>query len=245
MAWTLSNEDCFVAMSRLPDLSVDHVIVDPPFSEHVHENQARVKLVGTGTTLDLGFACISMEQIDKCAEQFARLARRWILTFSDAESIHLWRQAFERHGLEHIRHGAWVKDRTTPQITGDRPGTGMEMITIAHRPGRKKWNGGGLPAIWHDPPAANKGRIHPTEKPLSLLSKLIDQFTDPGETILDPFAGSASCGVAAISAGRSFIGFELDEKHFKKGLARLKATREQILLPLAKIKTAKNEELKL
>ena len=56
---------------------------------------------------------------------------------------------------------------------------------------------------------------HPTPKPLRLMRALIKRLTKPGDTILDPFMGSGSTGVAAIMEGRNFIGIELDARYYR------------------------------
>lgn len=63
--------------------------------------------------------------------------------------------------------------------------------------------------------------IHPTEKPVSLLTNLITSVTKPGDLILDPFAGSGSTLVAAKKTGRRFIGVELDAGYFEKARKRI------------------------
>jgi adenine-specific DNA-methyltransferase len=55
--------------------------------------------------------------------------------------------------------------------------------------------------------------LHPTQKPLSVLTPLIEAFSRPGHTVLDPFAGSGSSLLAAKTLGRSYIGIELDAKY--------------------------------
>lgn len=56
--------------------------------------------------------------------------------------------------------------------------------------------------------------VHPTEKPVALLEYIINQHSNPGETVLDNCMGSGSTGVAAVNTGRNFIGIEIDEKYF-------------------------------
>lgn len=68
---------------------------------------------------------------------------------------------------------------------------------------------------------------HPTQKPLLLVRKWIDQFTDKGETILDPFMGSGTTGVAAVERGRDFIGVELSAKYFEVARWRIEEVEKQ------------------
>ena len=55
---------------------------------------------------------------------------------------------------------------------------------------------------------------HPTQKPPALSSRFIRYHTEPGQTVLDPFMGAGSTGVAAVRLGRGFIGVELEEKWY-------------------------------
>jgi site-specific DNA-methyltransferase (adenine-specific) len=62
---------------------------------------------------------------------------------------------------------------------------------------------------------------HPTEKPVLLMQHYIENSTQPGETVFDPFMGVATTGVAALKSGRKFIGIEIDEKWFDVAVKRL------------------------
>lgn len=91
---------------------------------------------------------------------------------------------------------------------------------------------------YHDAATSNviqAGRItadereHQTQKPVSLMERLIRVVCPPGGTVLDPFMGSGSTGVAAILSGRSFIGIERDPSHFETSCRRLaEATGEDV-----------------
>lgn len=232
MTWTLHHGDCLAGMASLPDKSVDVVITDPPYSEFTHNKNRGNELGGRHRLAPIEFAAIGAEQARTCAEQFARIVRRWTLIWCDAEGVRPWVDAIERAGLEHVRVGAWIKENCSPQFSGDRPGTGFEAVCIAHPSGRKRWNGGGKAAIWTTP-VVNSGRVerlHTTQKPIALMEALTRDFTDPGETILDPFAGSGTTGVAAIRLGRHFIGWEQDAKYHAAATKRLSETREQLTL---------------
>jgi DNA modification methylase len=68
---------------------------------------------------------------------------------------------------------------------------------------------------------------HPTEKPVSLLEHYIRNSSQPGETVIDPFAGTGSTGVAALRAGRKFIGVEIEPEWFDVSCKRLERATEQ------------------
>ena len=76
------------------------------------------------------------------------------------------------------------------------------------------WNGGGKRGIYSVPTAIDRdrsgldARIHTTQKPLALMQALVRDFTDEGETILDPFAGSGTTLYAAARLGRKSIGWD-------------------------------------
>lgn len=229
MSWTLHHGDCLdpvTGLASLPDQSVDAAIFDPPFTEHVHE-----KIVTTGRakgskSVDLGFAAITQRQIEDIADQLARVVRRWVLAFCAVEQAHAWIGALGLEPMRHVRVGVWVKPNGMPQVTGDRPAQGYESIVMAHREGRMRWNGGGKSSVY-TVPVEQANREHPTQKPIALMRALVEDFTDAGETILDPFAGSGTTGVAALTLGRKFIGWEMDAKHHATALRRIGETREQ------------------
>lgn len=166
--------------------------------------------------------------IEPVSALLGMLIRRWTIVFSDVESCHKWKGALERAGMRYVRTGAWVKPDAMPQMTGDRPGTGFEPCTIAHARGvgGMRWNGGGSLAVWTHFTAKGDGRPegHPCPKPLPLMVELVKLFTDEGETILDPFAGSGTTGVAAKLNGRKAILIEREEKYCAVAAKRLRET---------------------
>lgn len=71
---------------------------------------------------------------------------------------------------------------------------------------------------------------HPTEKPTELMQHYIENSTQPGQTVLDPFCGSGSTGVAAARSGRKFIGIELNKEYFDLSCQRIEAANNQLNL---------------
>jgi hypothetical protein len=230
---TIYHGDCREVLPTIGQ--VEHVITDPPYSILVVNTSkgAPPNTIGRSSRRDLGYPGVNDELRQVLGVHIARLVRRWAIVFCDAESLFAWRCSLEEAGLRHIRSGAWVSPACTPQFSGDRPGTGWEACEIAHAKGRSRWNGGGRPAAWviNRPLNGSNERAeagHPTPKPSALLQVIVSDFSDPGETILDPFSGSGTTLVAAKRLGRKAIGIELEEKYAEIAAKRL----QQEALPL-------------
>lgn len=194
---------------------VDHVITDPPYSDTTHDG-AR-----TGDSSDAG-VLVDFASVDADAVRVVLALcrpRRWGVLTVDWQHV-LPLKAQPPTGWKFVRHGVWVKPNGTPQFTGDRPAQGWEAVAILHADvkGRMRWNGGGLPATWNHCKVAG---LHPTGKPERLLEDFVTLFTDDGETVLDPFAGSGTTLVAAKKLGRKAIGIELSEQYCEVAARRL------------------------
>ena len=229
--------DCIEWMATIADRSVDHVITDPPYEAEAHTKQRRITRGKGLVVAPLDFDPITAEQRDIVSVHFARIVRRWVVVFCQAEAVAAWRSSFERAGLVWKRAGIWLKPDGMPQLTGDRPGMGYESIAIAHQRGKSVWNGGGRHGVWRH--GTNKGagcaeheNRHPTQKPIALMESLVRDFTDHGDLVCDPFAGSGTTGVAALHNGRRFIGCELDPKYHAIAMSRIGRTHEQRELAL-------------
>lgn len=224
--------------------SVDLVYTDPPFAEWTHvgartnpETQASEWMSGGNTPQSMiDFDSISAWEVSNVFDRLGYLSRRWVLSHID------WRHYAEMERnppafLRPVRFGIWDKPNGAPQFTGDRPATGWEAIGIFHRMGRWReqtngrrfaeggrmaWNGGGHRAVWrfnkiNDP-------FNPTAKPPDLVTTLIELFSDPGDLVLDPFAGVGTTLLCARAAGRYAIGIERDEAQCAEVVRRLKPT---------------------
>jgi hypothetical protein len=218
----LIHGDCLDVLRRLPDESLDHVITDPPYGEKIHAGARG--FVGTGRCSRLGFAegegtrriigfdSIGADEFCAMAAELVRVSRRWVVMTCD------WRHAAaaEAAGLPVVRTGVWIKPDAAPQFTGDRPGVGWEAVLILHRPGRKRWNGGGSHAVWKC--GRDRNNFHPTVKPLALVREWVRLFTDPGESVGDPYMGSGTTGAG-------FIGCEIDAGHYATARRRIDDAR--------------------
>jgi site-specific DNA-methyltransferase (adenine-specific) len=215
-AATLYLADAFDIMPTLGE--VDSIITDPPYGTRTHERAMTLKEGSLSPLVD--FDSITEEQFIAFCAHAVQLAKRWVIMSSE------WRYVaeLEKAGLPLVRFGIWLKPNGAPQFTGDRPATGWEAIAILHREGKKHWNGGGHHAVWICNPERGD---HPTQKPLPLLLDWVKKFTDEGNTVLDPFMGSGTTGVACLKLGRSFIGIERREDYFNTALARIEAAHAQ------------------
>lgn len=80
----------------------------------------------------------------------------------------------------------------------------------------------GITNVWDDINFyEEKNRIHPTQKPQKLITRLILASSNPGDLVLDPFMGSGATALSCKNHGRIYIGFEIDEDYYQKSLTRL------------------------
>jgi site-specific DNA-methyltransferase (adenine-specific) len=232
-AWELNDGDCLAGMASLSDASVDVVISDPPYEAEAHTEHRMVARAGGRLECEpIAFPPITEEARFESARQMARIARRWILVFCQVEAAMKWRAALEAGGAIYKRTCQWIKPDGKPQYSGDRPGIGYESIVACHAPGRSAWNGGGSHGVFIINKGGDPRTGHQTQKPLALMELLVRLFSNPGELIADPFAGSGTTGVAAIRQGRRFRGWELDPAYAAIARKRIAAAREQLELTI-------------
>ena len=207
---TLYHGDCRQLLETLPDGGATAVITDPPYTERTHA-KARSMTAGKIHEGITTFGSITDDELEAVLAECGRVSQGWVIATLDYRHAVKFDSA-PPEGLKCQRVGVWVKTNPTPQITGDRPAQGWEAIAYLHRQkGRSRWNGGGRHGNFVTPIAKSEG--HPTAKPISILESLVENFTNPGETILDPFAGSGTTLRAAKNLGRKAIGVELDERY--------------------------------
>lgn len=214
-AVTLYHADC---REILPTLGpVDHVITDPPYDEQTHAGARRGV---NGHTYDNLAQGIDFAPADPSwiAPMLVGASKRWVIAFCSLQQLGGYEEAAADAW---VRAGAWHKIDGAPQFTGDRPAQGCDGLAILHRVAKKRWNGGGGQAFWETTVERGNGRQHPTQKPERLMLQLVEQFTDVGDLILDPFAGSGTTAVAAKRLGRRCILIEQDERYCEVAARRL------------------------
>jgi site-specific DNA-methyltransferase (adenine-specific) len=94
--------------------------------------------------------------------------------------------------------------------------------------------------------AQPENEAHPTQKPVALLTEIVRDFSDSAATILDPFMGSGTTGVACMNLGRKFIGIEIEPKYFDIACERIEnAQRQSSLLDAYDSTDRSHEQVKL
>lgn len=203
---TLHHGDCREVIADMADQSVAAVITDPPYTERTHKKARTPERDGVEA-----FAPIDDGALAAILAECGRVSSGWVVATLDYRHAVGFDLA-PPPGLKVQRLGVWVKTNPTPQLSGDRPAQGWESIAYMHRSDRRSaWSGGGAHGNHVSPIPPPEG--HPTAKPLPLVAKWVRWFTNPGEIIFDPFAGSGTTLRAAVNEGRRAIGVELEERY--------------------------------
>jgi site-specific DNA-methyltransferase (adenine-specific) len=215
---TLYLGDC---LAILPTLGkVDAVVTDPPCSKNTHKMAKTNKGKGHGNKL-VTFSALSGQMFDRVVECCLSISGGWVVMTCDYKHAARY---YEKPAF--IRLGAWVKSNPMPQISADRPGQGFETVLILHSgKSPKKWNRGGGAGVWLQPVAT--GAQVPTQKPLPLVSAFIKDFTQPAQSVADPFMGSGTTGVACAKLGRKFVGCEIDPGRFSVACERIQKAYDE------------------
>ncbi|MBO9377897.1 hypothetical protein GG804_14075 [Sphingomonas histidinilytica] len=229
-AATLYLGNCLEVMATLEP--VDHIIGDPPYEERLHQAKSGMR----GLVRPDGshhWKPLDFDSVDDIRDAFvinaAPLCRGWFIVFCTAEGVARWADAINPSPMKYKRACVWIKPDSTPQMNGQGPAQGAELFVCAWAgKGHASWNAGGKRGVYtHLVNNPERHGEHPTEKPRRLMSEIIADFTKPGDLILDPFMGSGTTGVAAVMAGRRFVGIEMNERYFDIACKRIEDAQRQ------------------
>lgn len=216
----------------LPTLGkVDHVISDPPYEPRMQALHAQFALRRTDGGPQR--KALTFDDVGDLRAPFldavATLNNGWLLAFCNVEGVGEWRAAILDRGLKFKTTCIWNKPDATPKLNGQGPALSYECFTTTWcGRGHARWNGGGRRGVFtHPTNNSERHGVHPTEKPVSLMREIVALFTNPHETILDPFMGSGTTGVAGVKLSRRFIGIEIDERYFQIACERIEAATRQ------------------
>ena len=193
--------DCLQVMPLLG--KAEHVISDPPYEQSLHDAKNSLRgRIRSDSGPDL--QGLSFDGIDQIRDQVVRAATGacsgWFIAFCTIEGVWKWAEAINASAMKYKRACIWVKPDSTPQLNGQGPAQGAEcFVTAWAGKGHARWNAGGKRGVYRhmvNPP--DREGSHPTEKPWRLFAELLADFTNPGETILDPFMGSGDVEVIRV-----------------------------------------------
>ena len=207
----LLQGDCIEMMKAFEDRSVDLVLCDLPYGEVSQKSSGLRKL-------DRGNADRCSIDLSTLADEMVRVCTGSIYAFCGTEQISSLVAHFRRHGLT-TRVGAWEKTNPSPMNGSRLWVSGLEFCVFARKP-NAVFNEHCKKALWQSP--SGRSKIHPTEKPVPLMERLILASSNPGDTVADICMGSGTTGVACIRTGRKFIGIELDEHYFSVASERIR-----------------------
>jgi len=229
-AATLYLGDC---LELLPTIGmVDHIICDPPYEAFLHKMKNSLRgRIRTDSGPDL--RGLDFDAIDEIREPLVRIVAPicagWIVAFCTPEGVWRWAETINASPMKYKRACVWVKPDSTPQLNGQGPAQGAENFICAWAgSGHSRWNAGGKRGVYtHLVNNPERHGAHPTEKPRRLMSELVADFTSSGELVCDPFMGSGTTGVAAVMAGRRFIGIEQNAAYFDIACKRIEDAQRQ------------------
>jgi site-specific DNA-methyltransferase (adenine-specific) len=211
---TIYNEDCLVGMKGIPDNSIDLVITDPPY-----------KLNKTTGGLSITKFNEKWQGNLKASDKNANIMND--IKFSD------WLPDVYRVLKENSHCYIWINDKNLSDLQNEAEKVGFRLHNILvwkkNNCTPNKWymkncefilflhKGKSFPihnlgdAQFFDCQNINgKDKLHPTQKPIDYLERLIINSSNENEIVFDPFMGSGTTAVACINTNRNFIGFELD-----------------------------------
>lgn len=181
----------------------DMVFTDPPYgykyeSNHYKNGNPFGMLKNDDQLIDF-FPCLQLSTKENCG----------IYVCGSHQTIHKWREMIDMHFV-YKNMIVWKKNNwSMGDLLGSYAGQ-HELILFAHK-GKVKLNGRRDTDVWEFD--RQKAQIHPTQKPLDLISFAINKTSELQNVVLDPFLGSGSTMVAAHQLGRKCYGMELDPKY--------------------------------
>jgi len=235
--WKLHEGDALTILPTLPAASVDLVLADPPYCSGGRTQSDRTKVTARGKYVSgdaqhqlADFAGDNRDQRGYTAWMSLLLAEclrvskpgASALVFTDWRQLPATSDALQAGGWLWRGIIAWHKPISRPRMGGFRADCEY-ILWGSNGPVDATANPVYLPGLYsHSQPRGAK-RHHITAKPIELLQELV-RVASPGGTVLDPFAGSGSAGVAALLEGRSYLGIELTEHYAEVARRRLEET---------------------
>jgi len=202
--------DCLELMKSIPDGSVDAVVTDPPYGMAWNTDHTRFVVGPNGN----GHGRPSKQNNPTITGDDKPFDPVPFLKF---DKVIMWGYHHYSSSLPEGSVLVWLK-----RLDGAF-GTFLSDADLA-------WMKGGCGVYCFRDQSLygqTKNKLHPTQKPLPLMKWCMEKVSNPGDTILDPFMGSGTTGVACVQTGRNFIGIEIDPDYYAIAERRIKEAQMQ------------------
>lgn len=230
--WTIRQGDCLKRMTELADDLVDAVITDPPYSSggafRSDRNVNTTAKYMKGNTADRLPEFFGDNRGERSLLLWASLwlGEAWRVTkpggaiamFCDWRSYGVLADSLQVGGWTWRGVGVWVKPQHRSRPTKGGLWNDTEFILWGSKGPRDAEEC--LPGSWQTAAPDSATRLHTTEKPQTILRDLV-HLAPPDGLILDPFTGSGSTGLAALTEHRQFLGYELSHDYTRIATERL------------------------
>ena len=227
MTTTLYNGDCLEVMKGIKDNSVDCIITDPPYKIETNGagiyKQADKQYVKQLNNMKDGFSPLVFDEVVRIMKKIN------IYFFCSQKQIMPLLDYFVTQKKCNWNLLTWHKTNPVPAC-GNKYLTDTEYILFFREKGVKILGNFKTKLTYYVTPLNQKDKKlynHPTIKPLPILLNLIINSSNEGETILDPFMGSGTTGVACQHLNRNFIGIELDKTYYNIAKERIENAHEE------------------
>jgi site-specific DNA-methyltransferase (adenine-specific) len=222
----LYNDNCLNVLKTLPEKSVDLIFADPPYnlsgeSYLTTQNGKVAKLHKGDWDVIEDIHKFNEDWIKECVRILSDNGTIWISgTLHNHPSVGV---ILKKLGLWIINDIIWYKPNATPLLATNRCAPSTEIIWVASKTKKyffnydlaKQINGGKqMKNLWQISAERHKTK-HPTEKPETLLNRIVLLGSKENNVVLDPFLGSGTTGVCAIQNNRKFIGIEISKEFFE------------------------------
>lgn len=212
----------------LRDVKCDALITDPPYLGACAKAGGKWAPGCThrGDGSPMGYAPATEELLIDLCEFSATSSHCWIVVFNDFDGTIVIHRELKKRKLVTASPIAWIKP---PSLTPPRgsiwlPEKGTEFI-VCSRNRRENANGRYLPGSYISPKSTPFGAISQFVtggKPIGLMLEIVNDYSEAGDLVCDPFCGGGTTALACLMSGRRFIGSEVSEENFSISINRLR-----------------------
>jgi site-specific DNA-methyltransferase (adenine-specific) len=211
----------------LKHVMANAVIADPPYGEGTHKGQTKGSDGSDRRDVGEAYKHWTPEDVEEFCAFWVPRCDGWIGVMSCSDLSPVYRSTMRALGRYAFAPVPCVIKGMTVRQTGDGPSSWAVWLNLS-RPRDKRFLGG-----WTRPgayvvsrgPRPPSGRARIGGKPLELMRLIVGDYSLEGDLVVDPCAGHATTGVAALELGRRFVGSEVDSDAWLNGITDLSACR--------------------